>query len=326
LNIRVVNTADPATRVKELRETMTAMEDQPAVGSVAAPTASEPTSLPEASTASSEAVHSVAPEGYVRLRLLVSYLGTNFHGLAPQPRLRTVVGNLGDALKRILRLETFPMFGMSGRTDTGVHGWGQVLHLDVPNTFDPSRDRPTDIAKVQRSLNSMLGPEIVVRELTIADPAFHARYDATFRAYRYTVLNRVLPDPFLSGTSWHVPDQLNVRAMQLACDPFLGEHDFTSFCRIPKLVEGMKYPSMVRLVTHAEWHELGDGLLRFDIQATSFCQQMVRAIVGFMIEIGRGQRTAGDVLTILHARDRSEAAPLAPPHGLCLWHVGYPDE
>jgi tRNA pseudouridine38-40 synthase len=281
---------------------------------------------PAHATAYDDAGHSIAPPGYVRLRLLVAYSGTNFHGLAPQPRLRTVIGNLGDALKRILRLPAFPIFGMSGRTDTGVHGWGQVLHLDVPDTFSSTNERPTDIAKVQRSLNSMLGPEIVIRELIIAPPRFHARYDATYRAYRYTVLNRPLPDPFLHQTTWHVPDPLNLRAMQLACDPFLGEHDFTSFCRIPKLIEGMKYPSMIRLLTHADWVDLGDGLLRFDVQATSFCQQMVRAIVGLMIEIGRGQRTAGDVRSILHARDRAEAAPLAPPHGLCLWKVGYPDE
>ncbi len=270
-------------------------------------------------------VRSTAAPGFVRLRLLVAYVGTDFHGLAPQPGLRTVVGQLGQALKKIFRLPSNPHFGMSGRTDTGVHGWGQVLHVDVPAALEDETQPAVDLGKVHRSLNSMCGPNIVVRELTIASPAFHARYDATYRRYRYTVVNRPLPDPFMRAYAWHVPEPLNVRAMQLGCDPFLGEHDFTSFCRIPKLIEGARTPSMVRLVTHADWLDLGDGILRFEIQATSFCQQMVRAIVGMMVEIGRGNRTAGDVLSVIHARNRKEAAPLAPPQGLCLWEVGYPN-
>lgn len=259
-----------------------------------------------------------------RLRLVVAYLGTNFHGLAPQPGQRTVCGELLQALTTTLRLgDDPPPITMSGRTDAGVHGWGQVLHIDVPATtaVDPTR--------LTKSLNKMLGPEITIREIDLAPRSFDARFSALWRRYRYTVLTGPTPDPFLASTAWYVPHELDLAAMRLACDPLLGEHDFSSFCRVPK---GHEEPSMTRLLTHADWidlraeHPLQLGLLRFEIQASSFCQQMVRAIVGLMIDVGRGRKRAGDIRTIIAARDRSAASPIAPPYGLVLWQVGYPPD
>ena len=116
-------------------------------------------------------------------------------------------------------------------------------------------------------------------------------------------------------------EPLDLPAMRLACDPLIGEHDFTSFCRVPRGVDSY---SMVRRVIDAAWEDLGDGVLRFEIEASSFCQQMVRAVVGLMVDIGRGRRRAGDVSSVLAARDRSKGSNLAPPHGLCLWEVTYP--
>jgi tRNA pseudouridine38-40 synthase len=118
--------------------------------------------------------------------------------------------------------------------------------------------------------------------------------------------------------------------MRLGCDPLIGEHDFSSFCRRPKrspadLAAGRTPPVMVRRVLVARWVELDDGVVRFEIRATAFCHQMVRSIVGTLVDVGLGRRRAGELRGVLLAKDRSRTGPVAPPHGLCLWEVGYPD-
>ncbi|MDQ4068112.1 MAG: tRNA pseudouridine(38-40) synthase TruA, partial [Actinomycetota bacterium] len=115
---------------------------------------------------------------------------------------------------------------------------------------------------------------------------------------------------------------LDLSVLRLACDPLIGEHDFSSFCRVPRRIPDA---SMVRVVHDARWRDLGDGLLRFDIDASSFCQQMVRAIVGTMVPMGAGRHRAGEMAGILRARDRARANRVAPARGLCLWEVVYPD-
>jgi tRNA pseudouridine38-40 synthase len=129
-----------------------------------------------------------------------------------------------------------------------------------------------------------------------------------------------VPDPFVSGTAWHVEHPLDLRAMQLACDPLIGEHDFQSFCRQPS---GHEPGPLVRRVVSAGWVDLEDGRLRFDIESNAFCHQMVRALVGTLVEVGMGKRRAGEIAGILRAHSRSAAGQLAPPHGLCLWEVLY---
>jgi tRNA pseudouridine38-40 synthase len=250
----------------------------------------------------------------VRVRLLVAYHGGRFRGLAPNSGVRTVVGELVEALTPLLGSP--PEITMAGRTDAGVHGWGQVLSLDVPE------DR-ADLVRIQRSLNRRLGPEIVVRELAVASPGFDARRDAVARRYRYTVLNRPVPDPFRAETAWWVADPLDLSAMQLACDPLLGEHDFSSFCRRPRTASEAQEVSLVRRVTDARWVDLGDGVLQFRIDGSAFCHQMVRSIVGLHVAVGRGRRRAGEVRAVLLARDRAASVSPAPPHGLCLWSVEY---
>ena len=122
---------------------------------------------------------------------------------------------------------------------------------------------------------------------------------------------------------------LDLLSMQLACDPFVGEHDFTSFCRRPKAPgAGGEHgaPSLVRRVLEARWERPGGSdsdVLWFHIRATAFCHQMVRSIVGFLIDVGQGRRHAGEVLGVLHAKDRAGAGAVAPPQGLVLWEVGY---
>jgi len=246
------------------------------------------------------------------VRLVVAYDGSAFHGFALQPGQATVAGVLKDSIDRALRDDVALV--CAGRTDSGVHAWGQVVTFDT----DSERFEPGGL---QRSVNTTVGPAVVVRAVDVVEPGFDARRSAVSRRYRYTVLNRDVPDPFLAATTWHVDDELSIGAMRLACDPIFGEHDFSSFCRLPKRDPDA---SLVRRVDEARWVDLGDGLLRFEIEASSFCHQMVRSLVGTMVEVGRGRRAAGSMAGVLRARQRSLAGHIAPPQGLCLWSVAYP--
>lgn len=243
-----------------------------------------------------------------RVRLLVAYLGAGFRGFAAQPGQRTVAGVLVGALERHLR-HTVEVT-CAGRTDAGVHAWGQVV------SFDARAD--VDLAGLQRSINRSLRPEVVIRSVSVAADDFDARRSATYRCYRYRVLNRPTPDPLRAALCWHVEAPLDLPAMRLACDPLFGEHDFRSFCRRPA-----PDASLVRRVREARFVDEGGGVLRFEIVASSFCHQMVRSVVGTLVEVGRGKRRAGELTGIIAARDRAAAGGIAPPHGLCLWEVGY---
>lgn len=258
-----------------------------------------------------------APEGpLVRVRMTVAYDGSGFHGFAPNPGVETVGGTLAAAIERVLRAPV--QLTCAGRTDTGVHAWGQVVSFDAPaDRFDP--------LVLQRSVNRLCGPRIVAREVARAPDDFDARRSAVSRTYRYTVLNRPVPDPFLAHVSWHVDEPLDLDLLRLGSDPFVGEHDFSAFCRRPRHRDGSP-ASLVRRVLRAGWDDLGDGVLRFEIQANAFCHQMIRSIVGTLVDVGAGRRRPGEVLGILAARDRSRASQLAPPQGLCLWAVEYPEE
>jgi tRNA pseudouridine38-40 synthase len=243
------------------------------------------------------------------MRLLLAYDGTGFHGFALQPGQRTVGGYLAGALEQVTR---HPVeLTCAGRTDTGVHAWGQVVSFDMPAHCDPVR--------VQRATNKLLAPQVVVREISRAAPGFNARFQATSRTYRYSIDTNEWPSPFGRRTQWHVGEPLDVRAMQAAADGLLGEHDFASFCRAVKERPG----PLMRRVVDATWSEPHPGKLRFEVEAQSFCHQMVRSMVGTLVEVGRGRLRAADVVGILRARRRSAAGHLAPAHGLCLWSVSY---
>ena len=251
------------------------------------------------------------PTGPAKVRLVVAYDGTGFRGFAQQssqPKVRTVGGALGAAIEKVLRHPVELV--CAGRTDAGVHARGQVVSFEAEPGLDPWR--------LQAALNSMLGPEIVVREADLVDPGFDARRSATGRTYRYTLVNRGVPDPFLARYAWWVSEPLDLALLRLAADVFVGEHDFASFCR-----KGPEGSSTVRRVIASRWHDDGDGVLRFEIRANAFCWQMVRAVVGTLVEVGNGKRRPGDLMAVLRSGDRAEAGQLAPPQGLCLWAVDY---
>jgi len=242
-----------------------------------------------------------------KVKLVVAYDGTDFHGFAAQPGQRTVAGALMGAVAKVLRHDVD--LACAGRTDAGVHAWGQVVSFATEPGLDPWR--------LQNAVNSMLAPEVVVRNCDVVAPTFDARRSAQWRHYRYTIVNRPVPDPFRDRFTWWVPEKLDLRALRLAADPFMGEHDFASFCR------KKDNTSSTRRVVASDWIEEGDGVLRYEIRANAFCWQMVRSIVGTLVDVGTGRRTPGDVLGMIRARDRNAAGQVAPPRGLCLWEVGY---
>jgi tRNA pseudouridine38-40 synthase len=238
-------------------------------------------------------------------RLLIAYDGTDFHGYARQPGVRTVQGELEAALRPFVGdVET----SVAGRTDKGVHATGQVVSVDVAGEIDEAR--------VMRSLNRRLAPEIAVLEIGLVPDDFSARFSARERSYVYRILNRQAPDPFLAATAWHVTWRLDVVMMNRAAGPFVGERDFASLCR----KAGDR--STFRVVRMAEWTRRGD-LIEFHVAASSFCHQMVRSMVAICVDVGRGKISAEEVPGILAAEDRHAGRGAAPPHGLTLVRVEY---
>jgi len=239
-------------------------------------------------------------------RLLVAYDGGGFHGYARQPEVRTVQGVIEEALARIVGpVETF----VAGRTDKGVHAEGQVV------TF--VTDAPSDPDRIRRSLNRQIGPEISVLEVVGVAETFHARFSATGRSYRYRLLNREAPDPFLAGTAWHYPHRVDIDSMNAASAHFAGEQDFASLCR------RAKGRPTIRDVLWASWRRDGD-LVEFSVAATAFCHQMVRSMVAIVVDVGRGRIRAESVAAILEEKDRAAGRGAAPAHGLTLVEVSYP--
>ena len=256
------------------------------------------------------------------VRLLVAYDGTDFRGFAQSNGVRTVMGVFSEAVARITRVpvESLELVG-SGRTDAGVHGWGQVV-----NGLSPA---DTDLYRLTASINALLWPEVSVREPEWANPDFSARFSATSRTYRYDIWNDRSPNPLLARRAWHLGPPLDVDAMNRGALDLLGDHDFSSFCRKPKPGPGYAEPSMKRTLQAAQWtrEPWGDiepsRLLRFEVSATSFCHQMVRSIVGTLVDVGFG-RLAGDSMpAVLAERHRNAAGQVAPPHGLTFHAVGF---
>ncbi len=234
-----------------------------------------------------------------------------------------MAGALRHALGRTARMSEPPQLTCAGRTDAGVHARGQVVHVDLPPV-------PFDGVGLARALNRQLAPSIVVLRADEVSPGFDARRSALARSYRYLVWNAPAPDPLLDPMAWHVRDPLDLRAMEAASDVLLGTHDFRSFCR-RKPGSSPEEP-IVRRVTRAKWvleesrelSDIGTGrLLRFEIQANSFCHQMVRSVVGSLVEVGRGKANAATLLERLRATTRHRAADPAPARGLCLVSVDY---
>lgn len=250
--------------------------------------------------------------GLNTVRMTVAYDGSGFRGFAENPGVDTVLGSLRRAVELIAR-QPIDLVG-AGRTDAGVHAWGQVVSGSIPADID--------LVDLQRRVNKLCGPHLAIREISLAPDGFHARFSATSRTYRYHIWNDPAPHPLLAGQSWHIGRPLRMWAMQAAGDPLIGEHDFSSFCRRPDGDRSAEV-SLVRRMMSITWTVVEGPLLRCEITASSFCHQMVRSLVGTMVDVGLGRRTPAEMGAILRARHRSAAPTVAPPHGLVLWSVGY---
>ena len=256
----------------------------------------------------------------VRLRIDLAYDGGDFHGWAAQPGLRTVQGELEATLAMILRVPEAPVT-CAGRTDSGVHARGQVVHLDVDaDAFAAAAGRydGDPVVAVERRLNGVLPADLRVRRLTRAAPGFDARFSPLWRRYTYRICDGV-PDPLTRGHVLAWPRSLDRDAMQEASAGLLGLHDFAAFC---KQREGA---TTVRNLLELSWLREG-GLLTGTVRADAFCHHMVRSLVGALLAVGEGRRPVSWPAEVLAAGFRDAAVTVVPPQGLTLEEVGYPDD
>lgn len=238
-------------------------------------------------------------------RLDLEYDGTRFAGWARQPGQRTVQDEVERALCTVLR-EQEVRVTVAGRTDAGVHAWGQVCSYEH-EAVDPVR------------LNALLGHDVAVLECNPANDGFDARHDAVARTYCYRILHRRARSVWLDGRAWWHGWNLDRDALQACARALAGTHDFTAFT--PKETYHQRFE---RDVLDARWRADGD-LLEFWITADTFMRHMNRVLVGTMVEVATGRRTPEDFTALLTGRPRSDAGATAPAHGLALASVSYPD-
>jgi tRNA pseudouridine38-40 synthase len=248
--------------------------------------------------------------------LTVAYDGEPFAGFARQPGLETVQGSLESALGVVLRREVATVG--AGRTDSGVHALGQVVSFPAPGGVP-------DPATLARSLNALVAPGIVVREVCTARPGFSARFDAVSREYRYRLVDGEAPPLFLRPLAWRLSRPLDLGAMREAATSLLGEHDFRSFC-VAESAVGKTTTRRIERIEIAEQSELGEACIVVRVVGNAFLHSMVRVIVGSLVEVGVGRRHSSWMTEALAARDRAAAGPTAPAQGLTLWSVSYPEE
>lgn len=243
-----------------------------------------------------------------RYRLLVEYDGRPYRGYQAQGELPSVQGSIERAVKAFcgeeLRLQA------AGRTDTGVHATGQVLHVDLEKDWKP--------AVVRDALNAHLVPEpIAILDVSVAEESWHARFSAKERRYLYRVLNRKSPPALDQGRVWHVKKPLDVAAMHAAAQALVGKHDFTTFRDVQ-----CQAKSPVKTLDVAAVRREGEYVL-LEFASRSFLHRQVRSMTGSLAEVGAGRWTAADFKDALEAKDRTACGPVAPAEGLYLTGVGY---
>lgn len=241
------------------------------------------------------------------LKITLAYDGTRFVGWQRQAAGESIQGLLEDAMAR-LEGAAVTVHG-AGRTDAGVHALAQVASVRVTCAHDT--------ATIVRALNATLPPEIRVTAVEEAAPDFHARFAARAKCYRYQIANVPIATPFMRAYAWHVPEPLDRAAMRNAAGILAGTHDFAAFQS-----SGTDVHTTIRTLTRSEWVEEPD-LLVYEVEGDGFLRHMVRAIVGTLVEVGRGWRPVSEVACLLNGARRGEAGPTAPAHGLLLVRVEY---
>jgi tRNA pseudouridine38-40 synthase len=238
----------------------------------------------------------------------LSYDGTEFRGWQTQPGLRTVQETLEHAIAVVTGEERIRC-NASGRTDSGVHAAGQVVNFYTASAHAP------DV--LLRAVNANLPADVVIRSCDEVSQSFDANRDALRKLYRYVIHDGPVPDVFLRRFAWHCKWRLDAEAMRRAAEPLKGRHDFHSF--------ESDWPNRltsIRTITHLAVNRLGDYIW-IDVEADGFLYNMVRAIAGTLINVGRGYWPESRVAEILNAENRREAGPTAPPEGLFLMRVTY---
>lgn len=240
-----------------------------------------------------------------RYKLLIEYEGTRYSGWQKQPNATTVEDEIEKVLAQILR-QPVDIIGQ-GRTDAGVHAEGQVAHFDFP--------RELDVHRLQFALLGVLPKDIAVWKVEEVDGAFHARFDATERQYRYQFVTR--PSPLYYRQAEMVLNELDVDSMQKCAAIILGKHDFESFT-----YSGDEQPNAICEVLHSEY-QFDDPLIIYRIRANRFVRHMVRRLVGTMLQVGQGKRSVSDFETQLHNPSKTEGGHGASAKGLILEKVEY---
>jgi tRNA pseudouridine38-40 synthase len=246
-----------------------------------------------------------------RFRLTLEYDGSDFQGWQFQPDVRTVQAVVEAAISEVTGEQR--RIQAAGRTDAGVHAWGQVAHFDAATHLSA--------IELQRALNAVLPRDVAAREVREVASDFDARRDAVAKRYVYRILRRASPSPLRRRYCWHIRGPLDLAAMRAAADELKGSHDFAALRGAP----GGPSVSEETQRTLDQLELLSDGdEVRIRAEARSFLRYMVRNLVGTLVEVGQGRLTVARIPEILESRDRSQAGPTAPAHGLCLEVIRYP--
>ena len=249
--------------------------------------------------------------GFRRLRLDLSYDGTNFSGWGIQPDRRTVQQAVEEAISTVTQLKAETI--VAGRTDAGVHATGQVIHVDIPESIA--------LDDLAYKLNRILDEDIRINQIQIAPPAFHARFSALRRYYEYRLLdeNKVIPPLARFNTEpWYRP--LDLDLMNEASALLLGTHDYAAFC---KFREGA---TTIRTLESYSWRRDSDGFLIGDVVADAFCYSMVRNLVGAIACVADGRKDVSWISTLLENRERVSDSLVFSGRGLTLYKVDYPSD
>jgi tRNA pseudouridine38-40 synthase len=263
-----------------------------------------------------------------RWRLDLAYDGQAFSGFAYQPQHETVVGLLRVIIAKTLRLEHEPLIIGAGRTDAGVHAFQQVVHVDLPVI---AKVRSLDSERLMSSLNKQMRGRIQILRAEKVDGDFHARFSATWREYRYLILESDAPGlESTNAWAWSVKGPLDLKAMNRCAKDVLGTHDFRAFCRKP--TNATVDEPLLRKVKSAMWERLDDEwimspghvpVVRLTIRAQSFCHNMVRCLVSTMVAVGQGELESSIVAERIDSLSRYQLPQAAPAGGLALVGVGY---
>ena len=248
--------------------------------------------------------------------LKLGYKGAKFSGFARQPDQLTVQGNVEDALSMLFRRPITTV--CAGRTDAGVHARAQMVSFEL----DEEEWEGRSARKILRSLRALTHEDISILDLYQLENEFSARFDAQFREYHYHLFPHKHRALFMRDFSWHIPQELDVQAMQKAADYFIGEHDFKSFCLAASAVDKPTHRFVKEVTIYSE-QVLGEDIITIKVVGNAFLHSMVRTMVGSLVMVGKHQRNPEWISEVLKARNRCAAGENAPAQGLVFWNIDY---